>query len=112
MRTSVLVVFGLTGEPAIGLRNITGRGGFMPFGASGVWLGTCFVIYSFIGVEIVGVTSGVASELRREIPVPADDPPEHLGQIADQVVQVQIARLHRLLAAEREQLACEIGRLF
>lgn len=65
---AVLVVFGLTGEPAIGLRNITGRGGFMPFGISGVWLGTCFVIYSFIGVEIVGVTSGEASEPARTIP--------------------------------------------
>ena len=65
---AVLVVFGATGEPAIGLRNITGRGGFMPFGASGVWLGTCFVIYSFIGVEIVGITSGEASEPARTIP--------------------------------------------
>lgn len=65
---AVLVVFGLTGEPAIGLRNITGRDGFMPFGVSGVWLGTCFVIYSFIGVEIVGVTSGEASEPARTIP--------------------------------------------
>jgi len=65
---AVLVVFGLTGEPAIGLRNITGRGGFMPFGMSGVWLGTCFVIYSFVGVEIVAVTSGEASEPARTIP--------------------------------------------
>ena len=65
---AVLVVFGATGEPAIGLRNITGRGGFMPFGAAGVWLGTCFVIYSFIGVEIVGITSGEASDPARTIP--------------------------------------------
>jgi AAT family amino acid transporter len=43
-------------------------GGFFPFGAAGVWLGTCFVIYSFIGVEIVGVTSGEASDPRRTIP--------------------------------------------
>ncbi len=42
--------------------------GFLPFGALGVWLGTCFVIYSFIGVEIVGVTSGEASDPRRTIP--------------------------------------------
>src|SRR3954470_7248983 len=65
---AVLVVFGAPGEPAIGFRNITGRGGFMPFGASGVWLGTCFVIYSFIGVEIVGITSGEASDPARTIP--------------------------------------------
>jgi len=65
---AVLVVFGLTGEPAIGLRHVTGQGGFMPFGITGVWLGCCFVIYSFIGVEIVGVTSGEASDPARTIP--------------------------------------------
>jgi L-asparagine transporter-like permease len=47
---------------------LSGTTGFLPFGASGVWLGTCFVIYSFIGVEIVGVTSGEASDPRRTIP--------------------------------------------
>jgi L-asparagine transporter-like permease len=61
-------VFGFTGEPAIGLRHVTAHGGFMPFGLSGVWLGTCFVIYSFIGVEIVGVTSGEAVDPARTIP--------------------------------------------
>jgi L-asparagine transporter-like permease len=33
-----------------------------------VWLGCCFAIYSFIGVEIVGVTSGEASDPARTIP--------------------------------------------
>ena len=36
---AVLVVFGLMGEPALGLRNLTAHGGFLPFGAAGVWLG-------------------------------------------------------------------------
>jgi len=65
---AVLIVFGLTGAPAIGLRNLTGQRGFMPFGLKGVWLGCCFVIYSFIGVEIVGVTSGEATDPARTIP--------------------------------------------
>jgi AAT family amino acid transporter len=66
---AVLIVSGLTGGPAIGLRNLTGLpGGFLPFGAQGVWLGCCFVIYSFIGVEIVGVTSGEATDPARTIP--------------------------------------------
>ncbi len=64
----VLVLAGATGEPAIGLRNLTDHGGFMPFGLSGVWFGCCFVIYSFIGVEIVGVTSGEASDPAQTIP--------------------------------------------
>jgi L-asparagine transporter-like permease len=65
---AVLVITGATGEPAIGFRNITAHGGFAPFGLAGVWLGCCFVIYSFIGVEIVGVTSGEAEDPARTIP--------------------------------------------
>jgi len=64
----VLVLAGVTGGPAIGLANVTNQGGFMPFGLTGVWLACCFVIYSFIGVEIVGVTSGEASDPARTIP--------------------------------------------
>lgn len=65
---AALLVAGLTGEPAIGARHLTEHGGFMPFGVSGVWLGCCFVIYSFIGVEIVAVTSGEATDPARTIP--------------------------------------------
>jgi AAT family amino acid transporter len=65
---ALLVVFGLTGSPALGLRNLTEHGGFAPFGISGVWLGCCFAIYSFIGVEIIGVTSGEATDPANTIP--------------------------------------------
>jgi amino acid transporter, AAT family len=65
---ALMVIAGLTGEPAIGLRNVTVHGGFAPFGLTGVWLGCCFVLYSFIGVEIVGVTSGEAEDPARTIP--------------------------------------------
>lgn len=63
------LVYGFGGPPAIGWDNLTAHGGFMPFGLSGVWLGCCFVIYSFIGVEIVAVTSGEASDPARTIPL-------------------------------------------
>jgi len=65
---ATVFVFGLGGEPATGFRNLTANGGFLPFGWTGVWLGCCFVIYSYIGTEIVGVTSGEASDPRRTIP--------------------------------------------
>jgi len=64
----VLLLFGATGEPAIGLSNLTSHRGFLPFGGGGIWFGCCFAIYSFIGVEIVGVTSGEASDPARTIP--------------------------------------------
>jgi L-asparagine transporter-like permease len=66
--TGFALLFGLTGDPAIGLRNFTAGGGFMPLGWTGVWLGSCFTLYSFIGVEIVAVTSGEAADPRRTIP--------------------------------------------
>jgi L-asparagine transporter-like permease len=65
---AVLAVFGLTGDAPLGFRHLTAHGGFMPFGITGVWLGCCFTIYSFIGVEIVGITSGEASDPSRTIP--------------------------------------------
>jgi L-asparagine transporter-like permease len=64
---AIVFVVGLTGRPAIGTDNLT-RGGFAPFGAGGIWFGCCFVIYSFIGIEIVGVTSGEAADPSRTIP--------------------------------------------
>lgn len=65
---AILVIFGWLGDPAIGVRNLTAQGGFMPFGWKGVWLACCFVIYSFIGVEIIGVTSGEAADPAGSIP--------------------------------------------
>jgi AAT family amino acid transporter len=65
---AALFITGMTGEPAVGLRNVTAHGGFLPFGLTGVWLGCCFVIYSFIGTEIIGVTSGEAEDPARTIP--------------------------------------------
>ena len=65
--TAVLFVVGATGRPAIGLQHVT-DGGFVPFGGAGIWLGCCFALYSFIGIEIVGVTSGEAADPGRTIP--------------------------------------------
>ena len=64
---ALLFVLGATGAPAIGARNLV-AGGFAPFGAQGIWLGCCFALYSFIGIEIVGVTSGEAADPGRTIP--------------------------------------------
>jgi L-asparagine transporter-like permease len=65
----VLVAERVGAQHAVPLPGVlSGRAGFFPFGALGIWLGTCFVIYSFIGVEIVGVTSGEAMNPRETIP--------------------------------------------
>lgn len=62
------LVFGAGFTPAIGLDNLTRHGGFLPNGWNGVWLATAFVVFSYIGVEVVAVTSGEAKEPQKAIP--------------------------------------------
>jgi amino acid transporter, AAT family len=51
------------GFPRIGTANYTGHGGFLPNGWHGVGLGVAMAIFSFLGIEIVAVTSGCAGRL-------------------------------------------------
>jgi L-asparagine transporter-like permease len=61
-------LFGI-GRPAVGFHNLTGlAGGFMPHGFRGVWMGTIMAIFSFIGTEIIAVTSAEAKDPRAAIP--------------------------------------------
>jgi L-asparagine transporter-like permease len=60
------LVAGWIGRPAAPDPALTG---VLPHGFTGVLLAVPFVIYSFIGVEIVGVTSGEAREPERTIPI-------------------------------------------
>lgn len=56
------------GFPRIGLRNFTEHGGFAPHGLRGIGLGVVMAIYSFLGLEIVGVTAGEAADARAAVP--------------------------------------------
>jgi len=59
---------GVIGAESPGLRHYTAHGGFAPNGFGGIWIGAVFAIYSFIGVEVVAVTSGEAKDPARTIP--------------------------------------------
>ena len=51
-------VFGL-GSPAVGLHNLYELpGGFMPLGPHGVWMAVILGMLSFVGIEMIAVTSG------------------------------------------------------
>ena len=50
------------GFPRIGVTNYTAHGGFLPNGWKGVGLGVAMAIFSFLGLEIVAVTSGEAKD--------------------------------------------------
>jgi len=64
----ISLIFGLTARPALGLRNLTAHGGFLPHGFLGMWLALTIAISSYMGVEVVAVTAGEAREPAKAIP--------------------------------------------
>jgi amino acid transporter, AAT family len=64
----VALLMGLTPRPAIGFSNLTAHGGFLATGWRGVWMALAFVIFSYMGSEVVAVTAGEARD--PEIAVP------------------------------------------
>ena len=65
----VLLLTGIIpGTPAIGLANLTEHGGFLPMGLAGAWLAVSFVMFGFVGTEVVAVTAGEAKDPAEAIP--------------------------------------------
>jgi L-asparagine transporter-like permease len=62
-----MLLFGI-GFPRIGLVNYTANGGFSPHGWRGVGLGVAMAIFSYLGLEIVGVTAGEAADPKTAVP--------------------------------------------
>lgn len=64
-----IILFGFgNGGQAIGLDNLWAHGGFMPNGIEGILLSLVLVMFSFGGVELVGITAGEAKDPRKSIP--------------------------------------------
>lgn len=59
--------FGNGGQP-IGLENLWIHGGFMPNGFEGLLFSLVMVMFSFGGVELIGITAGEAQNPKRTIP--------------------------------------------
>lgn len=64
---TALIFFGLPGKPAVGAENLTSSGGFMPNGVEGLLLAMVFVIFSFIGTEVVSVTAAESENPGRDV---------------------------------------------
>jgi L-asparagine transporter-like permease len=70
----LFIVFGLAlivgagPQPAIGWANLTANGGFLATGWSGVWMAMVFVIFSYMGTEVVAVTAGEAKDPATAVP--------------------------------------------
>ena len=64
----VLLIFGLLpGTSAIGTENLTGHGGFMPNGWSGVAAGLLAVAFAFGGIEIVAIAAAESDDPGRNV---------------------------------------------
>jgi amino acid transporter, AAT family len=63
----IALVLGL-GFPRIGTGNFVKHGGFLPNRWEGVGLGVITAIFSFLGLEIVGVTAGEATDPKTAVP--------------------------------------------
>lgn len=57
------------GTPHVGLGNFTSHGGFFATGIRGAWMALAFVIFSYIGTEVVAVTAGEAKDPEKSIPL-------------------------------------------
>jgi AAT family amino acid transporter len=61
------LLFGV-GFHRIGVANYTAHGGFLPHGWTGVGLGIAMAMFSYLGLEVVAVTSGEAKDPERALP--------------------------------------------
>ena len=77
IKVSAIIVFIMLGmailagvhqQRPIGLENFRAYGGFLPKGWLGTWLALAFVIFSFIGSEVIAVTAGEAKDPQRTVP--------------------------------------------
>ena len=66
----VLLIIGtsVTGEATPGLHNLVDNGGFAPHGVVGLLAALSVVVFSFGGVETIGITAGEAEDPERAVP--------------------------------------------
>jgi L-asparagine transporter-like permease len=62
------LLLGMHGGIPGGVSHFTTDGGFLPRGKTGVWRALCFVIFSYIGSEIIAVTAGEAKDPATAVP--------------------------------------------
>lgn len=64
-----IIFFGIgnNGQP-IGFENLWSHGGFVPNGFEGILMSLVLVMFSFGGVELVGITAGEAKDPQKSIP--------------------------------------------
>ena len=62
------LLFSGTGGPQASVSNLWSHGGFFPNGGMGLLMSMAFIMFSFGGLELVGITAAEANEPRKVIP--------------------------------------------
>ena len=62
------ILLGVHQDHPLGVQNFHAYGGFLPKGWIGVWLALAFVVFSFMGCEVVAVSAGEAKDPSRTVP--------------------------------------------
>jgi AAT family amino acid transporter/aromatic amino acid transport protein AroP len=62
------LLFSGTGSPQTSVRNLWNHGGFFPNGGMGLLMSMAFIMFSFGGLEMLGVTAAEASDPHKVIP--------------------------------------------
>jgi AAT family amino acid transporter len=62
------LILGWSPRPAIGFSNLVAHGGFFATGWGGMWTAIVFVIFSYVGTEVVAVTAGEAKNPEVALP--------------------------------------------
>lgn len=63
-----LVFIGWGGQAAVGFANLTGQGGFLPHGLTGIAASMLVVMFSFGGTEMIGMTLGETKDPEKVVP--------------------------------------------
>ncbi|MDF2634133.1 MAG: amino acid permease-associated region [Pelosinus sp.] len=70
---SAMIVFGLANQGvAIGISNLWSHGGFFPYGLEGMAMASIMVMFSYLGIELIGVTAGEAKNPEKSLPAAID----------------------------------------
>ncbi|WP_094603056.1 putative transport protein YifK [Sporomusa silvacetica DSM 10669] len=64
-----MIMFGLGNDGVpIGIGHLWQHGGFFPHGVSGAIMALSMVLFSYVGIEVIGVTAGEAKEPEKTLP--------------------------------------------
>ena len=80
-----------TGGPQASVSNLWSHGGFFPNGGTGLLMAMAFIMFSFGGLELVGITAAEASEPKKVIP-------KAINQVVYRVLIFYVGALTVLLA--------------